>query len=544
MIIKTTSAKSQIYFILLLVLVLFSLYFGTIRYGLVNFDDNQLISEQYSFLSNKANIIQAFTQDVFKGNNIFHEHKSYYRPILTISFIADVLLFKNNYKIFHVTNICYHCIASVLLFLFLIRNNIYPRYSFLLTLIFAVHPILNQAVAWIPGRNDILLAIFVLASFISIDMYLKSKRIVSLFFHILFVALALFTKENAMFIFPLLCIYIYVRRQSITIKNSFYYVLGLLYFTITVLWFILRQKALEGSVDSISIPFMVSNFIKNFPFIFQYIGKIMFPYNLSVMCTVKDTNYFIAIIIIILFLYILYRAKAQNKKYMLGGILWFFLFLLPSLIAPEYGGMEHRVYLPLIGIVFIAGILLSYDFSKQIARYISVCLIPIIVLFYYLSYIRLPIFSSSKDFWGSAIETSNYSSKGFLYQGKNFENEGDYKKAISLYEMGIERDSTERMLFNNAGSAYLAIGNYDKAEYYLQKEIKYHADNPFPYMNLGIIYENKKEYIIATEYYKKAISINPHANSLPYEGLCDYYTKTGDSILYRYYFTLKKKYFK
>ena len=67
---------------------------------------------------------------------------------------------------FHLTNILLHAAAalSVFIFVFYVSDNIGA--SFLTGLLFAVHPIHTEAVAYIAGRADSLYSIFFLLSFI------------------------------------------------------------------------------------------------------------------------------------------------------------------------------------------------------------------------------------------------------------------------------------------------------------------------------------------------------------------------------------------
>ena len=75
-------------------------------------------------------------------------------------------------------------------------------------LIFAVHPALNQAVAWIPGRNDSLLALFVLASALAFVRYVENRNWQWLGAYLALSLAALLTKESAVLL-PLIFIPVY-----------------------------------------------------------------------------------------------------------------------------------------------------------------------------------------------------------------------------------------------------------------------------------------------------------------------------------------------
>src|SRR5437879_296672 len=77
--------------------------------------------------------------------------------------------------------------------------------AFLSALIFVVHPVLTQAVVWIPGRNDSLLAVFGLLSILCFIKYAEEGKLSQLLLHFLFLIISLLTKETAISI-PLICI--------------------------------------------------------------------------------------------------------------------------------------------------------------------------------------------------------------------------------------------------------------------------------------------------------------------------------------------------
>ncbi|UCD55136.1 MAG: hypothetical protein JSV93_06410, partial [Candidatus Omnitrophota bacterium] len=168
--------------ILLIACLGFLVYSQTLFFDFTYLDDNVLILGNRKFLSKLSNIPQAFRQDVF-----FSYEDAYYRPLLTISFILDAQLPFALYPSpkpspqrgegrvrgrgeqgkgfsYHLTNIVIHLLAACLLFLLLIKLKYREGLAIFFSLIFTVHPVLTQAVAWLPGRNDSLLAVFIFSS--------------------------------------------------------------------------------------------------------------------------------------------------------------------------------------------------------------------------------------------------------------------------------------------------------------------------------------------------------------------------------------------
>src|SRR6185437_14346425 len=192
--------------LILISLFVFFMYSRTVSYEYIGLDDTTLIETNYKFIKNFSNIPTAFTKHVmYSGTNLDNE-KDYYRPMLTLSFMVDAHIAGNaKPRWYHFANILYHLTACLLLFMLLNKLKVNPIATFLLTLLFSIHPVVDQAVAWIPGRNDTLLAIFVLSSFIFLLKYIETKENKALIWHVVFFGCALFTKENGIML-SILCL--------------------------------------------------------------------------------------------------------------------------------------------------------------------------------------------------------------------------------------------------------------------------------------------------------------------------------------------------
>src|ERR1035437_2093735 len=169
------------------------LYLQTLSFGFTYADDNDIIINNITFLSNFRNAPQAFLKDAFLEKGIH-----LYRPMQTLSYMADIRLSGgNNTWMYHLTNILLLGLIACLLFL-LFRKFLVPlKLALLSTLVYCVHPLFTSSIAWIPARGDLLLTFFSLLSFLFFIEHLQKKKVIYLFLHWLTFTLALFCKENA-----------------------------------------------------------------------------------------------------------------------------------------------------------------------------------------------------------------------------------------------------------------------------------------------------------------------------------------------------------
>ncbi len=146
---------------ILLFALVFALFAPSIRYPLVDLDD-------YAYITQNRIVIQGLTpgnvRAAFSRSNIT---ATMYMPLLWLSYMADVTLFgasADHPAPFHAVNVVLHALSAVLLYLLLRRLRATPFGAFLLALLWAVHPLRVESVAWVTERKDTLAAFFGLAA--------------------------------------------------------------------------------------------------------------------------------------------------------------------------------------------------------------------------------------------------------------------------------------------------------------------------------------------------------------------------------------------
>jgi len=183
-----------------------------------------------------------------------------------------------------------HIITSCLVYLMFIKMDYKKELSFFFGLFFAVHPVLSQAIGWIPGRNDSLLALFFIASFIFFLDYFKAKKNKYLYLHLTFYALSMFTKESALLLPFMIILYTgLVKREKLFTNDLYKVYVG--WGSIVVAWFFLRSIALSGGSVQYTPEHILGSLWKNSPAILLYLGKVFFPINLSVLPTLRLHTY-------------------------------------------------------------------------------------------------------------------------------------------------------------------------------------------------------------------------------------------------------------
>ena len=492
--------------ILVVTIITFLLYVRVIGFEYTGFDDTLLIVENQAFLQDLSNIPQAFQQDIFQVPN-HPSSKAYYRPILTLSFMCDAQLGEADAKVYHSTNVLLHILACLLLLQFFCFLKLRLETAFTLTLIFAIHPVLSQAVGWIPGRINVLLTLCTLSSMLCLLRALESSKISYLLLHLLFFMLALFTKESGILLsfIGLYYLFFIVKRTRVS-KPLLILLSG--YTGIVLFWLVLRSIALSDSKAHITLAELSKNFLVNLPLLLQYLSKIIIPYKLSTMSTPQDTNYVLGLVVVLLILLGVALSKTKRWDRIIFGGLWFLLFLVPSFVVPKLTGFEHRVYLPLVGLLIL---LSELDFVKDLhlSKKTSALLIMLSSVLIAINIQHISSFKDGFSFWKTAAEASPHSSLAHLNYGAALVGKGHHEKAIETYKKGIRANPYEPMIHNNLAIAYALKGRHAEAEMEFQEEIRLNPKYSDAYYNLGMFYKTTGRMIKAARMWEETLKIDP-----------------------------------
>ncbi|MBA2408132.1 MAG: glycosyltransferase family 39 protein [Chitinophagales bacterium] len=478
------------------------LYLPSINFDFTELDDSIFIKEQQEYNSHLSNLGTSFKRGVFNETE-----DVYYRPLLLNSFILNYQISKTNIKGYHFINILLHLASVLLLFILLKKLKIKEGHSFVLTLFFAVHPVLSQAVAWIPGRNDTLLALFSFSFFILMLEYSESGSLLWLILHFITLIAAFFTKETGLFTpaAAFVMLVLIMNKKWLEKRNLILYASWLLAFC---LWFYVRS---EATLKNEQVDF--SQIIKALPFrlpvIIQYFGKIILPINLSVFPIMKDTTYWFGIIAVAIMTAMLLHKKQKNWKVVAAGIIIYILFLLPVLLVPNTlneQDFEHRLYLPMVGVL----ILLPETFlfknnwreSKVLMAGIAVCAILAIV-----NFIHQKNFADPLKFWQSAVRTSPHSAYANMMLGARLD-KVDLPRAQSLIKTAYALNPDEKYLNYYMGKMMLDKDSIEAAEKYFLKEVN-KSEYYECYFHLARIAFLKERWDEAISYLIKYLSTNP-----------------------------------
>lgn len=484
----------------------FLLYSQTLFFDFTYFDDSTLILEKAAVLQDIKNIGTVFTTDAF-----FSGDKFYYRPILNLSFMFDAQLGGMSPFVYHLDNILLHCLAALLIFYLLWRIIKRKSLAFFLTLVFLVHPIMTQAVAWLPGRNDSLLAIFSVAAFICFLNFSAQPRLSSYWGYLALLFGALLAKETAVSLPPLIIFYfLFIDSGRLRRADKWFLIAGSA--MVGFIWFLMRHLALGGEPTNYFSAAL--GILRNSGALLVHIGKLLLPVNLSVLPILIDSTMVYGIIVFILLAAALFFSRQKRRNYLIFGLLWFLFFLLPSFIRlntlPDF--LEHRLYLSFIGFLIILAEIdgvKNLDFNKKNIKIITAGVLLILAV---LTFSHSGKFRDRLVFWRQAANDSPHSPLAQRNLGVMYYFNDDLMAAEKYYRRSLELNPQEPMVHNNLGVIYSNQGKTSQAEQEFQEELKVNPNYEKSFLNLGDLYFKQGRSAEAKQFWTQALQVNPNSN--------------------------------
>ncbi len=493
--------------ILLLILVTAITYFPALENGfLYQWDDGKYIVEN------------PFIRDIsLKGIiNIFtHQYFTNYHPVTTLCYAIEFKLFGLNPVFYHLINVLLHISNSVILFLLIFNIANRKDIAFIISVLFAVHPMQVESVAWISELKDVLYTFFYLFGLLFYLKYIyDQKNKLNYFLVLIFFVLSLLSKPTAI-TFPLILFIIdYVCERQMS-KHLFtekipYFLIALLMGLIAV-YTHTTDKDIAQYINLHSI--MNGCFISCYSFLF-YIFQLLIPYKLSAIhyfpvhhTAVLPLIYYCSPVIIFLSFWVFYKFFRHNRM-MLSCMLFFIFNIIWFLKIIPYGtamAAERYTYMASIGIYGIIAGVYYYLFSgiKKIKPHLfSILTIYILILsvftFNRIKYWKneITLFSDvimkypehdkayvirgnararendlagAIDDYSKAIQLNKLYVKSFLLRGNAYKKQNKLTEAISDYSYAISIDSAYYSAWYNRALVYLSMGDTLQAEINLIK---------------------------------------------------------------------------
>lgn len=475
--------------------VLFFLAVGILVYFYSLF--NGFVWDNYPQILENPAVLHFDLGSIFTSSAVFPNQINgfnfYYKPLMYVFFACFYAISGDNPFLYHLFQLGVHLINTTLVWI-LLRRFTTGKMAFFLSLIFLIHPINFEAVGYIAAFQDTLCFVFGLSAFLLLTddkRVLKNWAAKTVTVTILFL-LALLSKETGI----LFVIMSFVYLTFFNLKKIKQW--SLIFILMTLSYSLLRALATRNHYGILTnSAVMDASFIERLQttpsIIFYYLKTLFFPWILSidqqwVVRQLDFDNFYLPLIVIvlagILLLYPLRFIREEFKKY-----LFFLIWLLVGLGAHTHILLpldmtvaDRWFYTPFVGVLGVAAILsvnLKYK-GKNLEYYLgNQIVISIIILIVCILSVRT--FSRSLD-WADRL---------------------------TLYTRDEPFSTDSYSLENKLAATQLMDNKFEAAQPHLQRAVDLNPNYSPALVNLGYIYESKKQYDKAEEYYLKSVETNP-----------------------------------
>lgn len=524
--------------IFLLGLVTTIVFFPALDNQLTNWDDRTYILEN-EYIKNLSgeNISKMFATSTSVSAN--------YHPLTILSLGVNYHFTQLAPRPYILTNIIIHILNGLLVFWFiylLCKNfSVFSRkinsktagiVAFIVTLLFAIHPMHVESVAWISERKDVLYTFFFIGGLISYLFYLKALKSKATtfgkkaFFYgltfILFVLSCLSKSAAVPFPLVLLLIDFYCRKEVKTLRALSPWVIEKLPFLAFSFW--IGWVALQTQSNAIGVAERYG-ILERMTFAsygtFIYLWKLFFPTNLAAFYPRPDASdipfyYYAAIPAVLALVAGLIWSLKKTKLWFLG-FGFFFLMIALVLQFMTVGGAiyaDRYTYVPYIGLFFIIAVEAVNFYQKKGTSSLFKNLLLgggllYFLAFTYLSRERTKVWKNSETLWTDTIEKYPSAARAYLNRGEHYYEAGEYEKALADYQKNLEREPNNSSAFMNIGMIYFKQGKYQQAVEQHNQAIALKADYSEAYRNRGNALYNLKQYEKALADFERATALNP-----------------------------------
>lgn len=468
-----------------------------------------------------------------------------------------------NYKIggldpfgYHLVNLALHLGISCLVFFIIKQLTGHIWTAFLTALLFGIHPMHVEPVAWITGRRDLVYSIFLVGSmWFWINYNDKRKgRLPQYLLALLFFLASLLSKGVAV-VLPvfLLLIDSYQGRtdfKRMLLEKSPFIALSML-FGIFAIYTQSQTSALNEVTD---VPYHLSGITASYS-LTLYLFQSVIPFQIGGFHPYPPNSagipwYMMASVIIPIALASILILFWKNKNILFGIGLTLVGFLPVIQFLPVGDGLvaDRYAYMPYLGLFFLYSLLIVWVYERFYAYSFARSGLTISVLVYlgwlgYTANAATHIWESPETLWTNVIKQHPHNEKGFINRGRYRMEKGQLQLAKRDYDIAVKIAPHLPVMHQELGLYYQTVGSYPDAEKEfstaLHLDSMYHparlnlginhmrlkefdqaietfktleqldSNNILVHLNLGVIYEGENDFGMANSEYSKAIEKRP-----------------------------------
>lgn len=482
-----------------------------------------------------------------------------YHPLTIITYAAEYSYQGLEPFIYHLDSLLLHILVTIAVYILVKVMTGRTVAAAVTSLLFGLHPMHIESIAWIAGRKDLIYGLFYLLSCTTYVYYIRttgSKRIVWYILGIILFAMSLLAKSVAVTLPVTLFLFDYFEQRKIHLNLLLE---KIPHFGLSLLFGLLSVDAQKkvGALGTLDVHFNpLERFALGCYALWNYLWKAVVPAGLSNFypypMKVNDAlpgSYYMYPAIIIALIFIIWKFGRHNKIVIFGCSFFLVNIVLLLQFIPVGGAImsDRYGYIPYFGLFLIAGWLVSNYFEipekLQTGKVILGGVLIYCAVLGFLSNERCKDWTDSISLWSDDVEKHPESPIAYFYLGQEYF--GRYESATNPVDKKNKAD-TSLMYFNASvqrkpdyinpiiciGELQRTYGQIDASKTTYYRALSINPKNESVYLGLAIAFCIKQQFDSAAWSFQKAISLKPyfpegHSN---YANFLDIIGKTDSSF--------------
>ena len=513
-------------YVVLAILVL-AVYLPVGGHGFLIYDDNGYVSENRHVLAGLApeSVAWAFSDLGSTGN---------WHPLTWLSHMLDVQLFGPRPGAHHLVNLFFHAANALLLFALLRGMTGAWWRSLFVAVLFAVHPLHVETVAWIAERKDVLSSCLGLLSFAAYLRYARRPGAGRYAAVLLLFALSL-TAKPMLVTLPVLCLLLDfwpLNRLGAGVRRPLLEKLPLLAVSLAFSVVAFVAQARSASVSSLGGAALTLRLVNAASGYLKYIAKTLWPADLAVLYPYQihqPPAWQIAAVLAVLTGSTALALFAWRRlPFLPVGWLWYLVSLLPVIGLVQVGGQamaDRYTYLPLTGLFVLAAWGASRWAGANAARArLAVGVGAAVVIgLAAAAAAQVRLWKDDVTLFGHtlAVTSGNWPIENNM--GVALLDLGRAEEAATHFRNALLSNPAYGRAYLNLGIALARSGAQRESQANYEQAMQYGQESAEAHYNLGVLLAGQGLPNEAVRHYREAIRINP--------ALADAYTNLAE-ILY------------
>ena len=396
----------------------------------------------------------------------------YYRPVFLVWLLLNQTLFGLSAPFWHLTSIVTHVAATLLVYAVAKSLTGRTATAAITALLFGVHPVHIESVAWISGITDPLAAVFLLGSFLA---FARNKPALS---YLLF-ALALLEKEIAIVLPLLLLAYAWLFERRALRAVTAYFLIAMIYLGV--------RLAVLHELSMTITPMALRDMLKTWPSLLVfYFRHLAWPsglsafYNLPVIQKVDLAGFWLpcAILAPIAVALAWFGWRSRTVAFAAAILL---IPILPALNLRTFARVEtvhdRYLYLPVMGFCLLIALALRTQWALAI---------PLAAALSFATVNQEQYWKDNVSLFLRGVEIAPNNEIANQCLGTALLLRHQLPEAMPYYQRALELNPNMFEALYSLGRIYYELGEYAKAEPYFERAIASNGMYSYPYLYYGM----------------------------------------------------------